>query len=186
MAADYLVLSRHGIFYFRRCVPSSLRGAIGRRQISFSLHTTNRREARLRVRACAAASDTFFSRVLAMAKKKKKGREALVTTYLTLSAGFDDNGNAYFNVDAEPDELDAAKELIASAGEAIATVKATASGGAMLASAKQLGALSMPAAPSLEQAIAAFASGHQVKLRDGLTCKCWIRRGCERCHRSAA
>ena len=163
MAADYLVLSRHGVFYFRRCVPTALRATLGRRQITLSLHTTNKREARIRVRSCAAASDTFFTRILAMTKKKK-GKDEVFTTYLTMKAGFDDNGNAYFSVDAEPHETDAAQPLIAAAGDALAAVKAATPGAPPPTSTTQHAATkALLARPTLAEAIAAFEAGHQVK-----------------------
>jgi hypothetical protein len=162
MAADYLVLSRHGIFYFRRCVPFALRGVLRQQQITFSLRTTNRREARLRVRACAAASDGYFLGVAAMAKKNRD--DGVVTTNLTMKFGLDEHGNPWFNVDAEPDEIEAAKALIGSASEAMAAVKASTSGTASAAVPRpRAPSTSTAGGPTLQEAITAFAAGHQVK-----------------------
>lgn len=105
----------------------------------------------------------IFRRIEAMTKKKKEAVE-LLTTSLTMKFGLDEHGNPWFNVDAEPDETEAAKALIASAGEAIAVVKAAAPGVPSSTSTMEATAtIALPSGPTLEQAIAEFVAGHQVK-----------------------
>jgi len=96
--------------------------------------------------------------------KKNKDNVDLLTTDLVMKYGLDEKGNPWFNIDAEPDETEAAQQLIASAGEAMATLKAATTGlnspsGSTLAAPSR----ALPAGPTLEQAISAFTSGHQVK-----------------------
>ena len=71
MAANFIRRSRHDtVFYFRRRIPNDLHALGLPRQVVRSLHTAERREATVRARALAAATDNLFSRIRAMAKSK--------------------------------------------------------------------------------------------------------------------
>jgi hypothetical protein len=104
MAANFLQRSRHGsVFYFRRRVPNDLRILIGQAQIFRSLHTTDRREANVRVRALATQSDRLFTELRDMAKK-----EQLFRTDYKLTFHLDASGKpSAIDGDAEPHETEA-------------------------------------------------------------------------------
>jgi hypothetical protein len=60
-----LHLWRHpksGIFYFRQAVPEEHRPAVGKREIKFSLHTTDPLEAKLRYPDAAARANEILQR----------------------------------------------------------------------------------------------------------------------------
>jgi integrase len=65
MAWRMLHLWRHpksGIFYFRQAVPEEHRPAVGKREIKFSLHTTDPKEAKLRYPDAAARANEILQR----------------------------------------------------------------------------------------------------------------------------
>lgn len=158
MAADYLVRSRHGVYYFRRSVPVALRMMLGRRQLMLSLRTGILREARSLVRAGAASSDRLFDQLLAMSKKKGRKPE-LFQVDLIVNGGFDSNGNPYFHIDAEPDEIQDAKTLIASTTEALVAVQSA--GGPKPVASKA--AEAVPTGPTLATATTEFLAQLQAK-----------------------
>lgn len=96
--------------------------------------------------------------------KRKKDSSELITTEYTMKAWLDEHGNPWFEVDAESDETPAVQTMMVTAGEAMAKVKAAASGGPSSAEGMQQSATKPPpTGPTIEEAIAAFAAGHQVK-----------------------
>lgn len=167
MAANFLQRSRHAsVFYFRRRVPDDLRILTGQTQVFRSLHTSDRCEAVLRARAVAVDSDRLFKELRSMAKKQK-----LFRTDFRLKFNLDESGKTSgVEVDAEPHEADAVKDVLATiiaaaagAGETRSQVEASRnavhSRGGSTAPTHGYG----QAAPRLDEAIKAYVAAAAVK-----------------------
>jgi predicted Rdx family selenoprotein len=123
MAQNFLTRSRHGtVYYFRRRVPKELHAAIGKPFLVRSLETTDRRTAVVRARSLAVQSDLIFQRTQ-MATKNTPGGLSI-----DLSYELDIPGLGKLKIDAEPEEIEAAKSLIRTTVEAAQGFKSTLPG----------------------------------------------------------
>jgi hypothetical protein len=75
---SYIQCNRHGIFYFRRGVPISLRGIIGKREIIYSLRTREPHNAVNSARIIATRVDQLFYEV-------RMGNNKNIRTYYAFS-----------------------------------------------------------------------------------------------------
>ncbi|MCG2583516.1 DUF6538 domain-containing protein [Massilia sp. TS11] len=117
MAANFLVLSRHGtVYYFRRRIPSSLRDVIKMTVIQRSLETSDRRLAMIRGRALAARTDLLFEEIMA-----RKSDSSGITFDFTLEIPIDEltGRPKAIKVDAKPEEVDAVNAAIKTSLEAL-------------------------------------------------------------------
>jgi hypothetical protein len=68
--AGHLHQNRHGVFYFRRAIPATIRSQFTQREIYRSLRTMSRSSAIIRSQAFGLVTDLLFRKLRAMANNK--------------------------------------------------------------------------------------------------------------------
>jgi integrase len=96
------------VFYFRRRVPSDLKGVIGKSYMVKTLTTNSKAAAIILARAYAAKTDSIYERLRIM---KKSNPDSLEFDY-TLEFSLDDDGKPKFKIEATPEETQAVAAVI--------------------------------------------------------------------------